>query len=303
MSNYNGMSTSLAIIGNALLRNADNEEARKAAAERQAYQLQEQGTLKRELQEARSAEAMREAKVRQETAAAETERKKLDLPQNRNGVGLAGNLAVYGRMPMARAKNIEAYLKNPEALTPEQVADAESVIRTDAFQQYWDQVGRTGADYSALQEGVGKANINAFNEFAFKNKLPPGVQAKRVGAMKGDAQFGSNGMNLYDGGLSQGGREILASHERQSAAGGRAATSLEDKIALMNIGAGIKAEQAAWANKHKEAMAYATKTDAVGRKTFDQDAYNRAMAEPSASAPAPLLNTGRKTNTSFSAFE
>lgn len=302
MSKYNGMSTSLALIGNALLRNADNEEARKAAAERQAYQLQEQGALKRELQDERSAAALKEAQLRKEAADAETKRKTAEQPWNRGDLGIEGNMAVELGVPLPKVKNAMTYLRSG-ALPPEQQPEAEALAMSQAFRQAYGRAARTGADYSSFQTGVAAADINAFNEFAFKNKLPPGVQAKRVGAMKGDAQFGSNGMNLYDGGLSQGGREILASHERQSAAGGRAATSLEDKIALMNIGAGIKAEQAAWANKHKEAMAYATKTDAVGRKTFDQDAYNRAMAEPSASAPAPLLNTGRKTNTSFSAFE
>lgn len=301
MSKYNGMSTSLALIGNALLRNADNEEARKAAAERQAYQLQEQGALKRELQDERSAAALKEAQLRKEAADAETKRKTAEQPWNRGDLGLEGNMAIELGAPLPKVKNTLAYLRGG-TLPPEQQAEAEAMAMSQAFRQVYGRVARTGADFKSSQGGTFDANINATVEAMTRAGKSPDEIAQRISAMKGDAQYAGNGMNIRRGGLSQGGRDILASQERQSAAGGRSATSLEDKLAGLIVAGGIKGDQQDVALRHKAAVAAATEKTLTGT-VFHKDIYDRAMAEPSASAPAPLLNTGRKPSTSFSAFE
>lgn len=203
MANYGGMSSALNVLGQALLRSADAEEARKAKAELLQEQLQQK-------REATLTNAQAQLDVARENAAARAADLHGKTPYYNDGLGLQGTLAANLGVPGVKVGNMMKVWKGDTAgMAPGDLEEAMRMIGTKEVKDAFARSSFNGAEYGAQQKGVAQREINTLVESLTKAGAKPEVISQAVASLQG-APLNDGWGNLYNGQINGTGRARLA---------------------------------------------------------------------------------------------
>lgn len=218
MAKYTGMGNAIGLLGQALMRQAESEEARKA----------KEALLQEELQQRQDAVELNAQTLRMNAIEAtrakqaqiDVEREKHDwapmLPGNRQA--FAGHLALQGGFDPTAVRNA-LELAGGGQVPDDQRDAAMALAASEEFRKAYTMAYQPGTQYKAQREGVAQDNANTSYEQVFRKTKDIGQAADAARAATGAPRF-VGGVNVSTGVGGQAYNDDLKANVRIGRAGG-----------------------------------------------------------------------------------